>query len=297
MANIGGPRPAPEDWGEPLPSWIEKEFSKSLGEDLLNKCEIERWFGDNEKTHRYRVDFLFPRAKIIVELDGYEYHHTKEQLTNDALRQRYLVRSGYKVIRFTGREIYKDVERCVRETRVIHEEALQREPAKYRAFFVDVAFVLTEIDKAMTMQRGFGVEVETQPTLAAVLARCLDALHEKSFTTCYLFGNAATLDTVRELDGEVQDYDSGEMRFSLCEDELYVGELGDQLAAYHHVFDNFHLAGDDPAYSLPFADTNAEKNCKILRMGDHESHMISEDLRMRWQDIYYPICLTMGVAP
>lgn len=61
----------------------------------------------------YRVDFAIPDKKIVIELDGHEYHKTKEQRTNDAKRERDLQLLGWNVIRFTGSEIYQDVAKCV----------------------------------------------------------------------------------------------------------------------------------------------------------------------------------------
>lgn len=64
---------------------------------------------------RYRVDFAIPEFEIAIELDGHEYHKTKEQRTNDASRERYLESLGWRVIRFTGSEVYKDSQACVEE--------------------------------------------------------------------------------------------------------------------------------------------------------------------------------------
>jgi hypothetical protein len=59
------------------------------------------------------VDFLVASRKVVIELYGYRYHKTKEKLTSDAERERDLQRRGYQVIRFTGSEVTKDVNRCV----------------------------------------------------------------------------------------------------------------------------------------------------------------------------------------
>lgn len=71
----------------------------------------------------YRVDFLIPvifYKKIyrcfIIECDGYEFHQkTKEQVKNDNIRQRNIEMSGYKVIRFSGTEIFNDSYKCALE--------------------------------------------------------------------------------------------------------------------------------------------------------------------------------------
>lgn len=69
---------------------------------------------------KYRIDFALtdiPDAhlvKVAIELDGHEYHKTKEQRQNDY--ERYLQRQGWKIIRFTGSEVFTDTQRCVYET-------------------------------------------------------------------------------------------------------------------------------------------------------------------------------------
>lgn len=64
---------------------------------------------------RYRVDFALPDEHLVIELDGHDYHKTKEQRTTDAKRERDLKELGWYVIRFTGTEIYRDVEKCVEQ--------------------------------------------------------------------------------------------------------------------------------------------------------------------------------------
>ena len=131
MKHPGQPETPPGWYRSRPPSPIEKDFSDELGE-LADAIEKEHWFGDENKHSRYRVDFILKDARLIVELDGHAYHSTPEQLEKDAIRQRYLTRAGYTVIRFTGREIKGDAIACVEEVRIIYNERMQREPAKYR---------------------------------------------------------------------------------------------------------------------------------------------------------------------
>lgn len=66
----------------------------------------------------YKVDFAFEvvaqikkrklRQWIAIECDGYEFHHlSRQQVTKDKARERKIVAAGYKVLRFSGSEIYK----------------------------------------------------------------------------------------------------------------------------------------------------------------------------------------------
>ena len=72
----------------------------------------------------YRVDFLISFRfdqdcslhLIVVECDGHAFHErTKEQAARDKKRDRDMTSAGFKVLRFTGSEIYRDPETCARE--------------------------------------------------------------------------------------------------------------------------------------------------------------------------------------
>lgn len=62
---------------------------------------------------RYRLDFAFPQQKVAIELDGYQYHSSKEQFTNDRKRQRELEMAGWRFVRFSGSEINKNLDACI----------------------------------------------------------------------------------------------------------------------------------------------------------------------------------------
>ena len=56
----------------------------------------------------YRLDFAWPDQRIAVEVDGHDYHKTKEQRGRDAKRDRDLLKMGWTTLRYTGSEIYAD---------------------------------------------------------------------------------------------------------------------------------------------------------------------------------------------
>lgn len=58
-----------------------------------------------------RPDLLFwmptnPDLKIIVECDGFDYHSDKVKFTTDRKRDRVFQSNGYRVLRYSGTEIY-----------------------------------------------------------------------------------------------------------------------------------------------------------------------------------------------
>ena len=55
----------------------------------------------------YIVDFFCAKAGLIIELDG-GGHFEPEQQKKDAIRKENIERLGYKIIRFTNREVDKE---------------------------------------------------------------------------------------------------------------------------------------------------------------------------------------------
>lgn len=69
---------------------------------------------------QYRVDFLMTDErhdrKVVVECDGHDFHErTKDQAKRDRSRDRWLMRRGYTVARFTGSEIWANPVTCAQE--------------------------------------------------------------------------------------------------------------------------------------------------------------------------------------
>ncbi len=79
-------------------------------------------FAPQTKIGVYRADFTLtnipgvPRLKVVIELDGHEFHSTSQQRNNDTERIRKLQKLRWQIITFTGSQINSDVRGCVRET-------------------------------------------------------------------------------------------------------------------------------------------------------------------------------------
>jgi very-short-patch-repair endonuclease len=63
----------------------------------------------------YRIDFAIPRRRIGIELDGFASHSSTEDIASDRYRQRRLEEAGWYIIRFSGLEVHRNVEACIRE--------------------------------------------------------------------------------------------------------------------------------------------------------------------------------------
>lgn len=76
------------------------------------------------EVNSHRVDFVMTSfttseqvmSTIFIELDGHEYHSSKEQKKSDNKRTRALSSEADAIIRFTGSEVYEDPESCVHES-------------------------------------------------------------------------------------------------------------------------------------------------------------------------------------
>ena len=59
----------------------------------------------NTSVLGFEVDALWPYARLIVELDGFSYHHHRAAFERDRVRDAALQAAGYKVIRLTHRRL------------------------------------------------------------------------------------------------------------------------------------------------------------------------------------------------
>ena len=93
---------------------LEKDFKLSFAEQIFIKAK--------DKT--YRCDFLVEtiiegneekhlNKPLIIELDGYDYHSSKKQISYDYERENELKLCGYDVMRFTGSQVYNHPMKCV----------------------------------------------------------------------------------------------------------------------------------------------------------------------------------------
>ena len=83
---------------------------KVLLQNKLNLKENEDFFFNQYlKTERgYKFpDFIIPKKKLIIEVDGEFWHKNKEE--KDKNRDKLFEKRGYKTIHFTDKELKKDL--------------------------------------------------------------------------------------------------------------------------------------------------------------------------------------------
>ena len=85
--------------------------------DHLTRSELERHFLALCRRHRlpqpevnvrlgpYEVDFFWRAEQLIVETDGYRHHGNRAAFESDRARDAYLQGQGFRVLRFTYRQL------------------------------------------------------------------------------------------------------------------------------------------------------------------------------------------------
>lgn len=93
---------------------IEAPFYDALRETGATFA-VQPWVQGTDT--RYRPDFIvfYGGVSVIVELDGHDGHKTKDQREHDAKKARWFDKRGLKVVRYTGSEVHRDVQGCVKD--------------------------------------------------------------------------------------------------------------------------------------------------------------------------------------
>ena len=85
------------------------EAESFLWQRIRSKQLKGRQFYRQKNIGNYIVDFYCPSAKVIVELDGGQ-HYTQEGISRDQVRDKYLESLGFTILRFSDREVFKNIE-------------------------------------------------------------------------------------------------------------------------------------------------------------------------------------------
>jgi very-short-patch-repair endonuclease len=64
-------------------------------------------------------DCMWPEQRVIVEVDGYETHGTRDSFESDRARDRALTATGWHVVRVTWRQLRAEPEAIVRDLRAL----------------------------------------------------------------------------------------------------------------------------------------------------------------------------------
>jgi very-short-patch-repair endonuclease len=93
---------------------IEAQFYDALAETGLT-FSVQPWIQHADKKHRSDFFVFYDGGVVCVELDGHDFHKTKEQRGSDATKDRWLQARGMRTVRFTGSQVFADAAGCIRE--------------------------------------------------------------------------------------------------------------------------------------------------------------------------------------
>ena len=98
-------------WRQKTPSYIERKFEELLKDKGLDqKFLVYREYS----VFPYYIDFAFIDLKIAVELDGSQ-HLLKERKERDEQKDKLLLSKGWRIIRFTAKEILSEIDNVYSE--------------------------------------------------------------------------------------------------------------------------------------------------------------------------------------
>jgi hypothetical protein len=95
-------------------SELEFEFLQVMGRTDLPTASV------NFIVLGYEVDFCWPAARLITELDGFEYHSSRPAFENDRRRDRALHVAGWTVIRVTWRQLRNEREAVISDVSQVY---------------------------------------------------------------------------------------------------------------------------------------------------------------------------------
>jgi very-short-patch-repair endonuclease len=97
--------------GAPNPSVLESRVLRLLRQAGITPINVEVRMGPHG---RYRVDILLVPG-VVMEVDGFAYHHSPEQVTEDERRRRRLRIQGVQILVYTWLDVTRDWWRTAHE--------------------------------------------------------------------------------------------------------------------------------------------------------------------------------------
>lgn len=92
-----------------------------LVHQVLREHGLTGWTANAAIVHRGRIiaraDVLFERARLVIEVDGFEAHAGRDQFLADRRRQNELIAAGYTVLRVTWEDLTRHPEVLIDQVR------------------------------------------------------------------------------------------------------------------------------------------------------------------------------------
>ena len=95
----------------PIADLVDEAPTRSaLERQFLRLCRRHRILAPrvNVRVGPFIVDFLWEESRLIVEVDGYQFHRDRAAFEADRARDSELMVRGYQVLRFTYRQVKEE---------------------------------------------------------------------------------------------------------------------------------------------------------------------------------------------
>jgi very-short-patch-repair endonuclease len=96
----------------------EHSAAERIATALLRQARIRGWranYAIRLEGRRVVIDIAFPASKVAVEIDGWAFHVDADAFQQDRQRQNLLVRHGWRVLRFTYRDLIERPQAVIAE--------------------------------------------------------------------------------------------------------------------------------------------------------------------------------------
>ncbi|MEZ7504089.1 vitamin B12 dependent-methionine synthase activation domain-containing protein [Flavobacterium sp. Arc2] len=111
------------------------EAEKMLWNVLSNKGIEDLKFRRQHIIGEYIVDFVCLEKKLVIEVDG-GVHDTIEQKEHDQYRTDWLISKGFKVVRYTNKQVLTDINNTIESVRKELKTNLEVPPSGVRGLFL-----------------------------------------------------------------------------------------------------------------------------------------------------------------
>ena len=100
-------------WMDVNESVLEDEFRRIIDRALLPIPTSQYEIRDDRGMFIGRADFAYLDRRLVIELDGYRFHSDPDAFARDRSRQNRMHMAGYRVLRYTAKDLRQNPERVV----------------------------------------------------------------------------------------------------------------------------------------------------------------------------------------
>jgi len=162
--------------------WV---LSPATHPEVVDRVAAQRELAVDGRRYRLDYEIVGDEGTIAVELDGFEFHSTRDAFTYDRLRQNDVCVTGRVVVRFSYEAIRSDTARCVAQLQAV----LARDPSLAALLVADPIIETPDMDPDPVHALDAAPAQASSPPPVAVEAggyfdEVRDRLNQKTLRDC-----------------------------------------------------------------------------------------------------------------